>query len=316
MARTPEDMAKELDERDDIEVGGKMAEEIMAEQAGQKLPGGEETPQPDPKPTEKPEPEPQPEPAAKPAAEADPKPQTDPKPEEPPVSFLSGLDDEEEEEGGEPTPSSQKAPGVPPGMIRDIQTEREKRKAAEAQAAEYQRKLAEYEAQKAQAADVDLSDVLGEGEDDDLIDRKTLKQAIEATARKTRELTLQEIQEREAAVAAKAARQQRKQALMASEMAIRQTVKDYDAVVKAALETGAMTPDEQQSVLRAPNPAAALYRKCKGILADFGIQPTPVAAQPAATPVVPETPKEQEEPSGGDEIVDDEELYNSVFQKT
>ncbi len=314
MARTPEDMANEMDDPN-VVVEGKMAEEIMAEQAGQKLPGGEETPQPDPKPTEKPEPEPQPEPAAKPAAEADPKPQTDPKPEEPPVSFLSGLEDEEEEEGGEP-PSSQKAPGVPPGMIRDIQTEREKRKAAEAQAAEYQRKLAEYEAQKAQAADVDLSDVLGEGDDDDFVDRKTVKQAIEATARKVRELTLQEIQEREAAVAAKVARQQRKQALMASETAIRQTVKDYDAVVKAALETGAMTPDEQQSVLRAPNPAAALYRKCKGILADFGIQPTPVAAQPAATPVVPGTPKEQEEPSGGDEIVDDEELYNFVFQKT
>lgn len=317
MARTPDEMANEL-ENSEVEVSGQMAEDLMAQEVNRKL--GEDDPpatnlvaEPEPKQAE---PAPDVKPVdAKPVAAQEAV--TQPAPEPPtkiePVSFLDSLEDEED--GGQPA-ETPKAPGVTPGMIRDIQSEREKRKAAEQQVAEYQRQLAEYEAQK-QAAEqqIDLDAILGEGEDDDFLDRKTAKQIVQAAAQQARQTALAEFQQREQAAMAQAAKQQRQQAMQSSETAIRKTVKDYDTVVGQAMKLNILTVEDKRMILSSPNPAGTLYFKAKQVLNAFGIQPTVMAPQPATSPAtVPETPKTPTEPSGDkDEIQSDEELYDSIF---
>lgn len=329
MARTPDEMANEL-ENSDVEVAGQMAEDLMAEQADTKLVGGDAEVKPEANApvvvTETPvakEPEPTPVPLTAPApAPAQPpiNPATEvvpaAKPAETHVSFLSGLDDTEDDDGGEAAQPPAKSTGATPGMIRDIQSERQRRKAAEQQAADLKRQLDEANAAKQTAGqEVDLNTLLGEGEDDDFVDRKTLKTVVEATARRTREITLHELQRKEQDKQAETAKQQRQKAMSASETAIRGTVKDYDAVVQKALELNVLTLDEKRAILNSPNPAGTLYVKSKQVLSAFGIQlQTSAAVTPPATlPVATEPPK-QNEPSG-DEIQSDEELYATLFPK-
>jgi hypothetical protein len=333
-------MADELD-NPDIEVKGRMAEDIMAEEAGKLLgdPGPKLAPLKEDHPPAAPQPPAtpsaaQPAPAAAtppaqpvtPAAQPAPAPQPSPEP----VSFLSGLEDgdEDEEAGGEPPAAtfSHKAPGATPGMIRDIQTERQRRKAAEAQAAELKRQLDEAQARQqtaAQQVDLDLNSLLGEGAEDDLVEKGKLVQAlpkvIDAAVQRATAAILQEAQQREAAAQAKAAKQQREQAMDASEAAIRKTVPDYDAVVKQAMDLNVLTVEEKRAILTSPNPAGTLYFKAKQVLGAFGIQPQPpvAAPQPPANPAAPAVPENQQTPPepSDDQIQSDEELYAAIYAK-
>lgn len=309
MGKNPLDMATELDDPN-IEVEGVMAEQLAAQKQSQDEPQAQADEQA------------QGQEAQQTAAETPNAQTTQPQAQQPQTSFLTTLEDDSEAALTE-EPQNHHAP-VSGGIIRDLQKERQKRQQAEQEAAELRQRL-ETQSQQQVAEQIDLSETLKEvmsGNEDDYVDAKTLATVVNkvasTVAQQTRQSVMQEIGKKEQLAVTQQQKEQRKQRMLASEDQIRKVVSDYDSVVDAAINTGSLSKDEIQTVLNAPNPAAALYRKSKEILNVFGIQPNQQQNQSAAPKnnVVQQGPENQtlqQQTPGNDEIQDDEAFVQSVF---
>ncbi|MFA5385826.1 MAG: hypothetical protein WC364_14420 [Eubacteriales bacterium] len=239
--------------------------------------------------------------------------------EQPKTSFLAEIESDDEQvvpDEEQQARTQQKRPG----LIPDLQKERQKRHAAEQEAAQLRQQL-QQQAQQQQAQQIDLDAeikaLLGDG-DDSFVETKALAGVLgkvaTTVAEKTRQSVLSEVnQQRQAERQSEQSAQQkeqRKQQMLASEAQARKTVKDYDAVVDAALKTGSLPKAELRMVLDAPNPALALYRKSKEVIAAFGIQPQQTAASRNTSPQGSETQQEQQ-PAADGEIQNDEDFMKS-----
>jgi hypothetical protein len=162
----------------------------------------------------------------------------------------------------------------------------------------------------AEKADV-TTDLLGEGDDDDLLTRAELKQVLakqdEMFQKKISE-TIQShsLPERQAQMARRAA---------VSEAAAKQKYKDFEAAIVTANKAHLLTQDDFKEALESENPAEVLYGKAKSVLDGLGVyfglskevKQKPEPETKTEIPDKKETPSEQEDP---------EKVFEEFFGKT
>jgi hypothetical protein len=176
-----------------------------------------------------------------------------------------------------------------------LQKERQKRQEERQRREVAEQKLADLQAEPETSLDLSALDADPEG----LINNQTASKLIKQAAQAGAKSAVSQIEKRIQTEQQETIANQQRTAIVQSEQKAREKFKDFDAVVKAAIDEGGFTPEEVDSIRRSANPGVVLYRKAKETLSTLGIN---VQQKLSENPPEPT-------PEG------DEDIYAEVFGK-